>query len=110
MTEGVGVDVGEAVALTEFGKPIRYAVRVHGAVGVLGKDIALVLVVLTKAQALCILPYPTGTAEAPDLQCTCALRPSHPPAHALRDWSSARKALVYMSFSSFRAETTPFYA
>ena len=57
----------QLMALTEFGKPIRYTVRVHGAAGVLGKDIALVLVVLTKAQALCILSYPTGTAEAPGL-------------------------------------------
>ena len=94
------------MALTEFGKPIRYAVRVHEAAGVLGKDIALVLVVLTKAQALCILSYPTGTAEAPDLRCTCALRPSHPPARALRDGSSARKALVCKSFWVLGPETS----
>ena len=98
------------MALTEFGKPIRYAAREHGAAGVLGKDIALVLVVLTKAQALCILSYPTGTAEAPDPRCTCAARPSHPPACADRDGSSARKAWAYMYFSAFRAETSPFYA
>ena len=110
VAECVGVDVRQTVPLAELAHPVRYAVRVHGAAGVLGKDIALALVVLTKAQALCILPYPTGTAEAPDLRCTCALRPSHPPARALRDGSSARKALACMSFSSFRAETTPFYA
>ena len=110
VVEGVGIDVRQAVALAEFCKPIRYAVRMHGAAGVLGKDIALVLVVLTKAQALCILSYPTGTAEAPDLRCTCALRPSHPPACADRGRLSARKAWAYMYFSAFRAETTPFYA
>ena len=56
VAEGVGVDVGQAVALAELAEPVGDAVGVHGAAVLLGEQEALVLVVGFEDGLLFLLP------------------------------------------------------
>ena len=58
MPERMGVDVREIMAAAELLEPICHAVRVHGVSVVLGKDKALVLVVLPQPEPFLSLPCP----------------------------------------------------
>lgn len=63
MPECVGVDVRQAVALAEFGKPACYAVRVHRLSIFLRKQEALIVIVFTQPQPFRVLPRPVLPKE-----------------------------------------------
>ena len=65
MPKCVRVDVRQAVALTEFGKPACYAVRVHRLSIFLRKQESLIVIVFTQPQPFRVLPCPVLPASFP---------------------------------------------
>ena len=63
MPKCVRVDVRQAVALTEFGKPACYAVRVHRLSIFLRKQESLIVIVFTQPQTFRVLPCPVLPKE-----------------------------------------------
>lgn len=63
MPKCVMVDVRQAVALAEFGKPACYAVRVHRLPIFLRKQESLIVIVFTQPQPFRVLPCPVLPKE-----------------------------------------------